>query len=197
MKNAIKALNVFDFDGTLFQTFEPQVGKSIWEKYYNKQYPYHGWWGRPESLDLNVFNIKPFPSVLNQLNSANATPNTYVIILTSRVEKLRLYVQAVLDKNNIIVNKLDMKHAKGDKGVKLLRYIDQFPELEVINVYDDRESDILAYKNVRNRISNRIEFNIYQVDQGKFALIECKKNWNIVNIIFNEIRKFVCNEVVK
>lgn len=189
MKNAIKILHAFDFDNTLFRTFEPEEGKIIWEKYYGKPYPHLGWWGKPESLDLNVFYIKPFPSVLNQLNSAIATPNTYVIILTSRMEKLRPYVQAVLDKNGIVVDKLDMKRAEGDKGVKILRYIQQFPELKIINVYDDRESDIIAYENIRTQIPEGIEFNIYRANRGKFALVESSRKHNILEIIISEIKK--------
>ncbi len=185
----IKRLNAFDFDGTLINSPEPEDGKKIWLDVKGEQYPHLGWWGRPESLDLDVFDIKPFSSVLNQLKKEIVLPNTYVIILTSRMEKLRPYVQAVLDKNNIVVDKLDMKRAEGDKGVKILRYIEQFPELKVINVYDDRESDIQAYENIRTQIPKGIEFNIYHANQGKFALTESSRKYNMLEIILDELNK--------
>lgn len=189
MKNSIKRLIAFDFDGTLFQTFEPQEGKPMWEKHYGKPYPYMGWWGRPESLDLNVFDIVPFQSVKHQLDKEIATKDTYVIILTSRMEKLRPQVQAVLDKNDIIVDKLDMKRAEGDKGKKILRYIQEFPDLIEISVFDDRDSDIQSYENIRNQIPKEITFNIYLANHGNFSLIESSRKLNVREIITDEIKK--------
>lgn len=185
----IKRLVAFDFDATLINSPEPDEGKKIWLQVKGEQYPYLGWWGRPESLDLNVFDIKPFPSVLLQLKKELVIPNTYVIILTSRMEKLRSYVQAVLDKNGIVVDKLDMKRAEGNKGIKILRYVEQFPELKVINVYDDRESDIQSYENIRTQIPEGIEFNIYYANQGKLALTESSRKYNLLEIVIDEIRK--------
>ena len=130
----IENLEAFDFDGTLFQTPEPEYGKRYWSEYYNKEYPYLGWWGRSESLDLNVFDIKPIQSVLNQLKDAINKPNTYVIILTSRIERLRPYVQKILDVNNINVDYLDMKNNDLDKGNRILKYINKYPNLKTISV---------------------------------------------------------------
>ena len=189
MKNSIKRLIAFDFDGTLFQTFEPQEGKPMWEKHYGKPYPYMGWWGRPESLDLNVFDIVPFQSVKHQLDKEITTEDTYVIILTSRMEKLRPEVQAVLDKNDITVDKLDMKRAEGDKGKKILRYIQEFPDLVEISVFDDRDSDIQSYENIRNQIPKEITFNIYLSNHGNFALTESSRKLNVREIITDEIKK--------
>lgn len=168
----IKRLAVFDFDGTLMNTPDPENGKQFWQDKMGRQYPYSGWWGRAESLDLDVFEIKPFPSVLNQLNKEKGTPDTAVIILTSRMEKLRPQVQAVLDANQISVDKLDMKRAEGDKGVKVLRYVTAFPELEEINVYEDRDIDFEAYERIRNKIPEDVVFNVYKADHGKLSLLE-------------------------
>jgi len=187
----IKRLAAFDLDGTLIDTPMPEDGKPMWEKHYDKKFPYQGWWGRPESLDLDVFNIKAFPSVLNQLKKELVTPNTYVIILTSRMEKLRPQVQAILDANNIHVDKLDMRRKEHDKGIKILRYINEFPELKTINVYDDRDTDIAAYKNISSQMPEGIEFNIYLAESGKLSLVEAKNN--LVEIILEEIQNLNYN----
>jgi hypothetical protein len=189
MEKNIKRLCVMDFDGTLIDSPEKEQGKVEWSEKTGKLYPYQGWWGRPESLDLQVFDIKPFPSVLHQLKKEQKTPNTYVLILTSRMEKLRSEVQAVLDANNISVDKLDMKRAEGNKGVKVLRYVQQFPDLEEINVYEDRDTDIEAYENIRNKMPEGIIFNIYRADQGKISLLEAESK--LLNIINEEIQKFI------
>ena len=185
----ITKLAVFDFDGTLIDSPEPEIGKPHWSEKTGTPYPYQGWWGRPESLDLNVFDIKPFPSVLMQLKKEIVLPNAYVIILTSRMEKLRPQVQAVLDVNNIRVDKLDMKRAEGNKGIKVLRYIQQFPELKKIDVFEDRDTDLEAYEAIRTQIPEGIEFNIYVANNGTLALTESSRARNLLCIIQDEIKK--------
>jgi hypothetical protein len=187
----IKRLAVFDFDGTLIDSPEKETGKIEWSEKMGQPYPYQGWWGRPESLDLNVFDIKPFPSVLHQLKKEIVLPNTYVIILTSRMEKLRPQVEAVLNKNNIHVDKVDMKRAEGDKGKKVLRYVAQIPDLKVINVYEDRDTDIASYEAIRNQIPQGIEFNIYVANKGTLALTESSRSQNLLCIIQEELKKII------
>jgi FMN phosphatase YigB (HAD superfamily) len=187
----MKRLVVFDFDGTLINSPEPEEGKVQWSEKMGRPYPYSGWWGRPESLDLNVFDIKAFPSVLLQLKKELVTPNTYVLVLTSRMEKLRPYVQAVLDANNIKADKLDMKRAEGDKGVKVMRYVQKMTDLKVVNVYEDRDIDIEAYERIRNQMPEGVEFNIYLANQGKLALTESSRAQNLLCIIQEEIKKLI------
>jgi hypothetical protein len=187
----IKRLAVFDFDGTLMDTPMPDTGKLQWEEKMGKPYPFSGWWGRPESLDLQVFDIKPFPSVLAQLKKEVVTPGTYVLILTSRMEKLRPEVQAVLDANKIKVDKLDMKRAEGNKGTKVLRYVQQLPDLKVINVYEDRDIDLEAYEGIRNQVPPGVEFNVYQATDGALALTESSRSRNALCIIQDELKKII------
>ncbi len=182
----VKRLVAFDMDGTLMNTPEPEMGKPMWSKHYGTQYPYPGWWGRPESLDLSVFDIKPFPSMMKQLEKEISTPDSYVIILTSRMEKLRPQVQAILDKNNIRVDKLDMKKSEKTKGEKILDYLKMFPDLKEINVYDDREVDIVSYKGIRNILPNDITFNIYVAMDGNLTLVESHDK--LLDIIDDELK---------
>jgi hypothetical protein len=188
----VKRLAAFDFDGTLIDSPEKESGKLAWAEKMGKPYPFLGWWGRPESLDLRIFDIKPFPSVLSQLKKEKLTPDTYVIILTSRMEKLRPEVQAILDANKIYVSKLDMKRSEKTKGEKILRYIQEFPDLEEINVYEDRDTDIASYEAIRSQIPEHITFNIYVANKGTLALLETKNK--ISNIIGEEIAN-ILNEI--
>jgi FMN phosphatase YigB (HAD superfamily) len=187
----IKRLAVFDFDGTLMNSPMPETGKKEWSEKMDKEYPFSGWWGRPESLDLEVFDIKPFPSVLKQLKKEIVTPGTYVIVLTSRMEKLRSEVEAVLDANKIKVDKFDMKRAEGNKGVKVMRYVQQLPDLKVINVYEDRDVDIEAYEEIRSKLPSGVEFNIYRATEGTIALTETSRSQNALCIIQDELKKII------
>jgi len=181
----MKRLVIYDFDGTLIDSPEPEVGKAQWEEKMGEPYPHKGWWGRKESLDLNVFNIQPFPSILNELKKELSTPDTYVIILTSRMEKLRPEVQAILDKNSIHVHKLDMKDDWRNKGQKILDYIKEFPELEEINVYDDMDEKIAELKSIEEMIPDDVKYNIFRADNGNLTLTEAEIR--IVDIINEEI----------
>jgi len=191
-ENIIKRLIGIDFDGCLFDTFESEIGKLMWEKHYNKKFSHLGWWSKPESLDLDVFDIKPFPSILNILKKEVANPESYVIILTSRMEKLRPEVEAVLNKNHIHVDKVDMKRSERTKGEKILRYIEQLPELEEIDVYDDRESDIVSYKQIELQIPENIKFRIFLANQGQLRLLESTDK--LTNIVQEEIQNFISDD---
>jgi len=185
----IKRLVAFDFDGTLMNSPEQENGIQLWQDKMGYPYPHKGWWGRPESLDLDVFDIRPFPSVLKQLEKEVSTPDTYVIILTSRMEKLRPQLEAVLNKNNIRVDKVDMKRSERTKGEKILRYLEEFPSIEEINVYDDRDTDIQSYEGIRNMIPKNIVFNIYLAASGSLSLLEAKNK--IVTIVNEVISSFI------
>jgi hypothetical protein len=180
----ITRLCAFDFDGTLMNSPEKEAGQAEWSEKMGMPFKYQGWWGRPESLDLNVFEIKPFPKVLSVLNKDLSTPDTYTIVLTSRQEKLRPLVQAVLDKNSIHVDKLDMQRGAKTKGQKILDYVIKFPDLKEINVYDDRDTDITSYEGIRNSLPEGIKFNIYVANNGELTL-------DVVNVVQEEVQNFV------
>jgi hypothetical protein len=184
----IKKLVAFDFDGTLSNSPEPEMGKEIWKDKTGQEYPHKGWWGRPESLDTDVFDIHMYDSVLNLLRKETADPETYVIILTSRMEKLRPQLEKILSDNQIVVDKVDMKRSERTKGEKILRYIQQFPDLEEIDVYDDRETDIISYKQIEERIPSTISFRIFLANNGQVKLMEAVNN--LEGIIIEEIQKF-------
>lgn len=189
-----KRLSAFDFDGCLMNTPEPDLGKIIWERHYGEKYSHIGWWGRKESLDLNVFDIKPFSSILNQLNREKSTPDTHTIILTSRLEKLRPEVQAILDANNIVVDELVMAWGNSNKGEIILSYIQKNPDLVEINVYDDRDKEIMVFNSIRNAIPDNITFNIYQVKDGKMSLNEQQyihSSSNVIRIIEEEMKNLL------
>lgn len=180
----IKRLIVFDFDGTLMDTPLPEEGKRMWSDFYKTEYPYIGWWSKKESLDLNVFNIKPFESTYDEYLKERQKLDTTIILMSNRVEKLRHEIKSVLNKNNVFVDKIDLNYNNDNKGQKLLGYIDKYPDVIEVVVYDDRESDLDSFENVRPVLEKR---NINFIINKVFNLSE-----NSINEIINkEINNFI------
>lgn len=188
--DTIKKLSIYDFDGTLANTFTPEIGKPMWEKHYKKTFPYKGWWSKPESLDTEVYNIELFSSIESLIREDIANPATYVIILTSRLFKLRPQIEKILNIHGLNVDRIDMKKEEKSKGQKVLGYLEEFPNVIHVNVYDDNyEREIKSFKSIRNQIPKHIKFNIFHVNDGKLNLIN--EIYNIQNIVHEEIRKLL------
>ncbi len=117
----MKRLCVIDFDGTLIDSPELETGKLAWEKHYNKKFPYKGWWGRKESLDTDIFDIKAFPSVVAQLNREKNIPDTKVLFWQQEGKRLRSEVENVLKLNGIVVDDVILKRGNEGKGDVILK----------------------------------------------------------------------------
>jgi len=191
--NTIKRLCIMDFDGTIMNTPEPEEGKRQWEEKMGQPYPHNGWWGRPESLDTTVFDIKPFPNVLAQLEKEKATPDTKVIILTSRMEKLRYELEKVLSLNNVIVDEVILKRGNEDKGDIILKIEKYNQDLKEIVVYDDfaggMQNKIAEYTKIKDKLSPDVQYDIYYVNNDRISLMETSNI--LLRMINEEIRNFV------
>ncbi len=185
----INKISFYDFDGTLIYSPNPETGKKEWERIKGKPYPHIGWWGRSESLDLEVFDIKPIRSVLSLIKEDISNPNTFVVVLTSRLKKLEEPVKDVLNGLNIYPDVYDLKKDNKNKGERVLEYLKKFPDIHQINVYDDNyEREIISYKNIETLIPKNIDLNIFYVVGDKIKKINENK---IKKIIYNEINMFL------
>lgn len=187
----MKRLVCYDFDGTLINTYGPEIGKPMWEEYYNEKFKYSGWWGRKESLDTNVFDIKPFPNILAKLHDDIADPDTTTIILTSRMEKLRPELENILSLNGIKVDELITKRGREDKGDVILKIENYNQDLKEIVVYDDfagkMSNKIAEYTKIKDKLSKDIQYHIFYVENGKTELMETS------NIILKMIKEELGN----
>lgn len=183
----ITTLSFYDFDGTLMDTPLPDEGKKVWLEKTGEEYPHIGWWGRPESIDLEVFDIKPFPIILDQLKTDTAKSDTYTVMLTSRLEKLKPAIQLILDKYNIVFDDLSLKNGGGEKSDRIKKYLQKFPDVETINIYDDRDKEMKVFSDLKKEIGDKYLINVYKVIDGNYALVESR---SLIGIINEEITKY-------
>jgi len=151
----IKKVSVFDFDGTLIDTQMPDTGKEMWLKAKGEKWAHRGWWSRRESLDMDVFENKPYEDVIADYKIEAANPTTFVTVCTGRIVPLRKQVQAILDKNGLIFDEVILAGQKPwNKGahdtlIFKINYLSdlqkRFPNLEEIEFWDDRNEHIPTF----------------------------------------------------
>ena len=184
----ITTLSFYDFDGTLMDTPMPGSGKQTWLEKTGEEHPHVGWWGRAESLDPNVFDIQPFPSVLNQLRSDTTKSDTYTVMLTSRMIKLKPQVEILLNNHGIVFDDLSLKTGNdGEKDNRIKAYLQKFPDVQTINVYDDRDKEMKVFARMKNELGSQYQINVYRVTNGSYSLVESVNKLD--KIIFDEIKK--------
>jgi len=196
----MKRLVIFDFDGTLIDSPEKESGKIEWEEKTGQPYPYDGWWGRKESLDTTVFDIKAFPTIKKQFEQEKATPDTEVVILTARMEKLRPFIEEILQNNKIVADDVILKRGGESKGDVIMNIVKYNPDLKEIVVYDDfmkkDAAKIAEYTKIQDDLPEDIHYHLFYVDDGKISLLEgagivsFESTRKLLDLIQEEINNF-------
>jgi hypothetical protein len=160
-----KKVVFYDFDGTLMDNPLPEVGKVIYQEKTGKPYPHIGWWGRPESLDLNVFDIQTNPEVEAAYRKDSSDPNTHVVLLTNRLSKLSEPVKKVLAKHNMTFDIYSFKKDDREKGERVLDIMrSTYPDIKTLEFYDDDPTHI---QNVNdNLIDTDFNYQVHHVTDG-------------------------------
>jgi hypothetical protein len=145
----IKKIHCFDFDKTFFHTQEPEEGRKIWLRETGEMFPHPtGWWSKPESLDLKMF----YPAIngwtYKYYKEAMAEEDSYVMLATGRLDKLKTQVQAVLDFHNVKFDDVfcctggDTYRFKTRLFESILR---KNLKAEEFIIYDDRHEHLLKF----------------------------------------------------
>lgn len=142
-----KRLICFDFDDTLFHTPLPEEGKVIWKQKTGTEWPHRGWWGKPESIDDEIFNIPKNEWTYQRYLEAVADPEAYVILATGRLNKvpgMRENVEKILRDNNIEFDEVHLNWGSDTFIFKcnLLENIIEKMGVEELKFYDDREEHL-------------------------------------------------------
>ena len=97
----ITRLAFYDFDHTLFNSPMPEEGKVIWKQKTGEDWPHKGWWYQADSLNPEIFDLRPYPSVVSKIQKDNADPNTYTVLLTGRMVDMGEDIKKILDSHGI------------------------------------------------------------------------------------------------
>jgi hypothetical protein len=160
-------LSVFDFDGTLVDTpVDTKENRQKWADYYDKEeWPYIGWWGRNETLDMDVWDMPLIDDVITDYKKEIGNPETMVIMLTGRLEKQRPYVEAIIDKYGLKFHKRLLKQGGNtinDKLRQLNEILSENPSIKQIEMWDDRDAHIPKFEDWGNNLEG-IDFKINHV----------------------------------
>lgn len=168
--STITTIDVWDFDGTLINSPVPETGIPEYEKITGKKWPHKGWWSKPESLDMSIFEMAPIPGVISAYREAKKDPNTLNVMMTGRLPKLQSEVENILNLNNL---KFDL-YLYNNGGSTLQFKIDMLNELlteylkvNTVNQWDDRLEHIPAFQawgNQQKETGRLSNFNITVVD---------------------------------
>ena len=154
----IKKLICFDFDDTLCHTLKPEEGKVIWKEKFGTDWPHRGWWSKPETLDLDIFDTKINPYVYQEYLKAVSDPDNYVFCATGRIEKLRTEVETVLHKLNLSFDSVYLNNGGDTFTFKCRLFAKLISELQPAEfiMYDDRFEHLVEFEKWAETIDCKI-----------------------------------------
>jgi hypothetical protein len=168
--DSIDRIAVFDFDGTLMDTLEPDSGRKIYKEKTGEEWPFKGWWGRKESLDMDVFNFQPIQSVIDQYHKERSNPNTLVVMLTGRIPKLSNEVENILNHYNVKFDRYLYNYGGSTLPNKIEQMGDllkEFPNVQTMVLLDDRDEHIPTFKQYADTLVNKGRLSDFKVHHVK------------------------------
>jgi len=169
----VKKLDIFDFDGTLFFTPLPDPGKKTFQQKTGRPWPYEGWWGRVESLNFPLISI-PNDAVIQKFRESYSNPDTRTVMMTGRWDDYRkkgeegvvARVLELLSESGINVTRGKDAFFKWGGGTTLnwkltmiKRFLDQDPDIESVEMWEDRPVHADAFESFASEIGIPVEVN--------------------------------------
>lgn len=165
-KSSIYRIAFYDFDGTIIDSPMPELGKLLWAKAKGVVYPHNGWWSRPESLDLEIFDIKKIKETDLRLQRDINDKNCWVVLLTNRISKLYPDVLKVLRHVNVNVDEFQMMDKINyTKSIRVKNVIQDFPQVSQIDIYDDDNKNLSDFLELKSELEqDGLTVRLYKVN---------------------------------
>jgi hypothetical protein len=171
IKKKFNKISIFDLDGTLLDTDTPESGKTLWQQEFGFEWPFKGWWGRPESLDSriyfqkdpkltpdlkelglkeNIFDNAPIPKTLAAYKEQSTKQDTLSILLTGRHTGVGNLVTDILNSKGLKFDDYIYKTGNLDtadfKIDVLTKLVSNNPDLKEMEIWEDREDHLPIFQ---------------------------------------------------
>ncbi|MEK6828580.1 MAG: GNAT family N-acetyltransferase [Nanoarchaeota archaeon] len=167
-------LSIFDFDKTLVNTPEPEVGMPEWEQKTGQKWK-GSWWENPNSLDTRIFDMSVNPSVISAYKKERSNPNTLVVMMTGRKGVVKKEVEKILSLKGLRFD----DHLFNDGGEtldfkireiqKAIRYS---PNIREVEMWDDRTAHIPVFQKLGNELVEKGYLDSFIVNHVKGGNLE-------------------------
>jgi hypothetical protein len=160
-------ISVFDFDGTLISTELPETGKIKYKEKTGLDWPHIGWWGKPESLDVNIFDNELIEETFNFYKREFQRENTLCIMMTGRRTVLSKEVELILEKHNLKFHRYYYNTGGETFSCKIKtldKLLEEFPHVEEVELFEDRPEHVEMFESWGKIIGAEVKVN--HIKQG-------------------------------
>lgn len=168
-KGRITDLYLFDFDDTLFYPPEPKEGKVLYKTRTGKEWPHKGWWGCPESL-LPPLEVFPGPAIAD-FRSHVGRAQSMTMVLTSRIQRTRVSLSAVLEHASIYPDRMILKpdNSRGlashiFKGNAVRDLLKEFPDVTKIRFWDDKQDNLSEVERMAKLTKQDLQVDLIPIE---------------------------------
>jgi len=148
-KLKITKIAVWDFDGTLIDTPLPDIGKVKYKEKTGQDWPHEGWWSKPLSLDMTIFEMPVIKETIDSYNKEINNENTLNVMMTGRMKRLSQHVEAILETKGLTFHKYiyNMGGSTLDSKISSLEnLLVEYPNVIEILLTDDRLEHIPSFE---------------------------------------------------
>jgi hypothetical protein len=156
---------LIDFDGTISRSPNRKEAEIIYKEKVGEDWPFKGFYGRNESLDMNIFDFPPIQSTVDVVKKHYGQPNTKVFLLTGRVPKNSQAVEKILDSYGVKFDDYFYKTSHDTLDFKLKKMSEllvQYPDTQEVTLFEDRKEHFDAFEKWGKEHKN-IKFKLIRV----------------------------------
>lgn len=166
----ISKILFLDFDNCLVHDINSEPSLKAWELKHGCKHANNGWFNTPESLDLELNDIRRNESVYNDFKE-KTDANTLTVLLTNRPTVLKAEVLNVLNHLGVHLHELTFKSYPEElKRVRIQEYISEYPDVKEIVFYDDLYGHFLDCQTLVEK-HLKIDFNFILVQNDALITV--------------------------
>ena len=162
-RNKKRRLVIYDFDGTLFDSPNREIGEVAYFEATGQTFPFSGWWGRAESLLPPIVPEKPgeewlIADTIAAYREDFKDEHSELVLMTGRPFKNRKRVIAICEHFNLMFHAHYFRGQPGQKGRDTLEIKSNFitedlmhEGLEVLEIWEDRPEHTSAFFELAKR----------------------------------------------